>query len=204
MAQVCVDRNLAITAGVLGINKWSAPRMVAQVSAPSTGDGAITGNGLTAQPGRLMIDTSISWVSDSPLPSMVKLEVIRAYRTIICSNPNVIQIWDSWTTAVDGAARTPDNYGAANGITTFGFDAGTDNASQPVKGLIYQDYPQSATEDWIEVPAGSTLNVNYRCYVWTPPPWSNNANANSPTHEADVRGVKLRLWAYPTADEAVR
>ncbi|WP_458793913.1 DUF7172 family protein [Nocardia nova] len=204
MPQVCTSRNLSISAGVLGIEKWSVPRMVGQVTATSTGDGPITGNGLTSQPGQLMIDTSISWVSDSPLPSMVKLEIIRQYRTIICSNPNVIQIWDSWTTAIDATARTPDNYSAANGLSTFGFDAGTDNASQPVKGLISQDYPVTATEDWIEVPASSTLNVKYRCYVWTPPPWSNNANANSPTHEADSRGVKLRLWAYPMADQAVR
>lgn len=204
MPQVCVGRDLKVTAGVLGIEKWAAPRMVSQVSATSTGDGSITGNGLTTQPGRLMIDASISWTSDSPLPLTMRLEVIRAYRTIIVSNPNVIQIWDSWFTAVDAAARTPDNYSAANGLTTLGLDAGTDNSSQPVKGVVSQDYPISATEDWITLPAGSTLNVKYRAYCWTPPPWSNNANANSPVHEADARSVKLRLWAYPTVDQAVR
>ncbi len=116
----------------------------------------------------------------------------------------MVQIWDSWTTAVDATARTPDNYSAANGLTTLGLDVGTDNASQPWGGVIAQDYPATSTEDWIELPAGSTLNIAYRCYVWTPPPWSNNANANSPQHEADVRSVKLRLWAYPTIHEAVR
>ncbi|RJO72967.1 hypothetical protein D5S18_22075 [Nocardia panacis] len=204
MPQVCVDRNLRIAGGQLGIEKWAAVRLVAETTAVSTGDGAITGNGLTSQPGRQMIDAALSWKSDSPLRLMMRLQVIRAYRTIICSNPNAVQIWDSWTAAVDAVPRTPDNYSAANGLTTFGFDVGTDNASQPSKGVISQDYPVSATEDWIELPAGSTLSVRYRCYVWTPPPWSNNASANQPVHEADARSVRLRLWAYPSADEAVR
>ena len=203
MPQVCTGRELAITDGVLGLEKWSAPRMVAEQSATSSGDGSITGAGLPSQPGRLMIDTSLSWTSDSQLMLVMRLEVIRSYRTIMVSNPNAIQIWDSWMTAVDATPRTPDNYSAANGITTLGFDVGTDNSSQPVGGVITQDYPISATEDYIELPAGSTLNVAYRAYVWTPPPWSNNANANSPQHEADARGVKLRLWACPTNDPAV-
>ncbi|WP_280499013.1 DUF7172 family protein [Nocardia cyriacigeorgica] len=204
MPQVCVSRNLTISGGALGLAKWSAPRMVAQVSATSTGDGAITGAGLTTQPGRLMVNAQISWVSDSPLDSMMRLQVIRPYRTIIASNPNAVQIWDAWNHAIDRPARVPDAYNLVNSLCTLGVDIGTDNVAQPVYGRVHQDYPASASEEWYELPAGSTLNVHYRAYVWTPPPWSNNASANNPLHEAHARGVKLRLWAFPTADQEVR
>lgn len=203
MPSVCTDRNLAITAGVLGIEKWSAPRMVAQQSATSTADGSIS-SPITTQPGTQLIDASMSWVSDSPLDLWMRLQIIRSYWSIHTSNPNVIQIWDSWMTGVDEAAAIPNNYGAANGLCTLGIDVGVDTNSQPFGGIIQQDYPVNSTEDWIQLPAGSTLNVRYRCYVWTPPPWSNNANANSPNHAAYARGAKLRLWAYPSADQAVR
>lgn len=204
MPQVCTSRNLAITAGQLGLEKWSVPRMVAQTSATSTGDGAITGSGLPTQPGRLMIDTGLTWMSDSPLPSMMRLQVIRSYRTIVTSNPNAVQIWDSWRIGIGQPAATPDSYGLVNSLCTLGIDHGTNSSALPNYARVHQDYPATATEEWIELPAGVEIDINYRCYVWTPPPWSNNASANSPLHEAYSRGVNLRLWAFPMPDGAVR
>lgn len=204
MPEVCTSRNLDITLPALALEPWSAPRMVNQVTAASIADGAISSSGLVSQPGRLLIDTSISWTSDSPLDSMMRLVVIRDYRSIVVSNPNAVQIWDSWNYAIDTTARTPDSYNLVNSLCTLGIDVGTNNVAQPYAGVMSQDYPATASEEWYTLPAGATLNIKYRCYVWTPPPWSNNANANSPTHSASVRGVKLRLWAFPTADEDVR
>ncbi|WP_425301937.1 DUF7172 family protein [Nocardia farcinica] len=204
MPQVCVSRNLSIAGGALGLQPWSVPRMVAQVSATSTGDGAITGAGLTSPPGRLMIDTGLSWVSDSPLPTMMRLQVIRSYRTIVTSNPNVVQIWDSWRIGIDQLAQVPNSYGLVNSLCTLGVDHGTNQAALPNYARVHQDYPTTATEEWVELPAGSEIDVAYRAYVWTPPPWSNNASANQPLHEAHARGVKLRLWAFPMMDGAIR
>ncbi|WP_280420636.1 DUF7172 family protein [Nocardia carnea] len=204
MPQVCVDRNLSITAGQLGIEPWATPRLVAQQTVTATSDGTITGAGLTAQPGRLTVNAQTSWVSDSPLPAQMRLQVIRPYRTIISSNPNVVQIWDSWRLGVDQAAEVPANYGLVNSLCTLGMDHGTNTSGQPRYMRLHQDYPTSASEEWIELPAGSTLNVHYRAYIWTPPPFSNNASANQPLHEAYARGVTLRLWAFPTLDDEVR
>jgi hypothetical protein len=204
MPKVCASRNLSITDGVLGIAKWSAPRLVAQQTATSTGDGTITSAGLTSQPGRLMIDTSVSWTSDSPLASVMRLQVIRKYRTLIASNPNAVQIWDSWNVGIDKAAVAPDSYNLVNSLTTLSWDMGTDQASQPFYARIHQHYPATASEEWYDLPAGSSIQIKYRAYCWTPPPWSNNASANNPLHEAWARGVTLRLWAFPTLDEAVR
>ncbi len=204
MPQVCVSKNLKITGGgaTLGLEKWAAPRMVAQVSATSVGDGTISSSGLTTQPGRLMIDTSISWASDSPLPALMRLQVIRPYRTLISSNPNAVEIWEAWNYRINGTPAVP-TYDLVNSLCTMAPDLGTDVSTQPFKGVVYQDYPAGSSEELIELPAGSTLNVRYVVYVWTPPPWSNNASANAPVHEAYSRGVKLRLWAFPTLDAGV-
>jgi hypothetical protein len=204
MPEVCASNNLKITSGVLGLPKWSAPRMVQQVNLTSTGDGTISSAGLTTQPGRLMLDGSCTFTSDSPIPMMMRFQVIRAYRTLICSSPNAVQIWDSWNYAIDGTPDVPDTYNLVNSLTTLGIDVGTDTNAQPYSGRIYMDYPITSSEDWYTLPAGSTLNVHYSCYAWTPPPWSNNANANVPTHEAWSRSAKLRLWSFPMGDEDVR
>ena len=210
MPQVCVDRNLKTSGGdaTLGLQRWSAPRPVAEMSATSTGDGAISSSGLTSQPGRLMVDATVSWTSDSPLSSRVRLQVIRPYRTLISSNPNALQIWEAWNSRIGSTLpvvpTVPNSYAAVNSLCTLAFDAGTNSSALPYRGYCYQDYPHSMVEDWYEVPAGDTLAIHYRAYVWTPPPWSNNASANAPIHEAYARGVKLRLWAFPTQDEAVR
>lgn len=204
MPQVCVDRNMAIIGGKLGLAPWSRPRMVGQVVANSAADGAISSAGLQNQPGRLLINATIAWTNDSPLTALVQLQVIRAYRTLISSNPNVVEMWDRWSTGIDKLPPAPDSYALVNSLLTLGPDVGTDNNAQPYYQRIHQDYPASCGEEWFELAPGSTLNVWFRTYVWTPPPWSNNASANNPLHEAWARSVKLRLWAYPTADPEVR
>jgi len=50
---------------------------------------------------------------------------------------------------------------------------------------------------------GQRLNVHYRTYVWTPPPWSDNANKNSPQHQAAARYSRVQLQAFPTQGSLV-
>jgi hypothetical protein len=204
MPEVCVSRNLDTTVAALAVEPWSAPRMVQQVTGTSGADGTIASTGLTGQPGRLLINTTIGWTSDSPLPMLMRLIVARSYRSIVCSSPNAVQIWDAWTYGINTTPRDPDNYSLVNSLCTLGVDVGTDEVALPWAGLISQDYPATASEGWYTLPAGATLNIKYRCYVWTPPPWSNNANAGTPTHSASVRSTVLRLWAFPSEDEDVR
>lgn len=204
MPEVCVGRDLDITNPALALEPWSAPRLVNQTVANSIADGTISSTGITSQPGRLLINTSITYVSDSPLDMMMRLIVFRNYRSIVTSNPNAVQIWDNWNYAINGTARDPDSYNLVRSLCTLGFDVGTNTTAQPYAGVITQDYPATASEEWYTLPAGATLNIKYRAYVWTPPPWSNNANANSPQHSASARSTTLRLWAFPTTDPAVR
>jgi hypothetical protein len=201
---VCVSRNLSIDGGQLGIEPWSVFRLVADVSGTSTGDGALTAQ--TRLPGKLMIDQTISWVSDSPLPSLMLLRVTRAYRSIITSTPNYVQFREAWETAIDGTPRVPDPSRLVNSQMGTSFDTGVDNAGQPDFGRMYLHHDMSCSDNWLTdpLPAGSTLNAHYRCYVWTPPPWSPNASEGQPLHEAHARGVRLQLFAAPTLDESIR
>nr|WP_280505821.1 hypothetical protein [Nocardia farcinica] len=178
--------------------------MVAQASAASTDDGSIGTSGISTPTGRPLVNTGLTWMSDSPLPLMMRLQVIRSYRTIVTSNPNAVEIWDSWRIGVGQPAADPTSYGLVNSICRLAIDHGTNSSALPNYARVHQDYPATASEEWVELPAGEEIDINYRCFVWTPPPWSNNASANSPLHEVYARGVKLRLWAFPMADETVR
>ncbi len=204
MAQVCVSRNMKITGGVLGIEKWSVPRHVADQTFNSVGDGTLAST--QTLPGKLLISGSVSWTSDSPLPSMVLLRINRAYRDFVTSNPNVVQFRDRWTTKIGLGPQTPadaDPSSVLNSQMGGGIDIGTTTGAVPFDGKLYRFTDAHITEDWLSVPAGQTVAVNYRCYVWTPPPFSDNANNNSPQHEARARFTRLQLIAFPVQDSAV-
>lgn len=204
MAEVCVDRNLKIAAGVLGIEKWSTPRLVVDQSFNSVGDGTLAVN--TTLPGKLMIDSGVlSWASDSPLDSNILIRVGRGYRDLLTSNPNAIQVRDRWTTKVGTASPQDPNpstvfqsqWGAA-------MDIGTTNAALPYAGRYWLASDAQITEDWYPaLHPGETLKIWYKCYAWTPPPFSNNANNNSLQMTVNVRSARIQLWSFPVQDTDV-
>lgn len=202
MANVCTDRNMKITAGVLGVEKWSVPRFVVDTTVNSTGDGSLTQQ--TTLPGKLMIDASASWVSDSPLDTMMLIRITRGARWCLTSNPNYVQFRDRWTFALDDTPRVPDVSNTFQAAFGGSCDRGTggDSIGTPWAGKHWYYSDPTMTEDFQLVPSGSTFNMAYRCYVWTPPPWSNNANANTPVHSATANNVRIQLIAFPTQDTA--
>ncbi|TLF74067.1 DUF7172 family protein [Nocardia cyriacigeorgica] len=204
MAQVCVDRNLSISNGMLGIEPWSVFRLVADVTGASVGDGTLART--TRLPGKLMINLTASWISDSPLPSRMLMRITRAHRSITTSNPNAIQFRDAWETAIDATPRVPDPSRVLNSQAGTSLDMGTNNVAEPHYGREFLTLDSHSSDIWLPdpVPAGSTLTVHYRCYVWTPPPWSDNASGNQPLHEARARWTRLQLFAVPQQDEAIQ
>lgn len=204
MVQVCVSRNLSITDNVLGIQPWSIPRHVIDQTFNSVGDGPFDQQ--TTLPGKLMIDSGIlSWTNTSPLAANMLLRIQRARREYFTSNPNVVQIRDRFTTSItDKDPRVPDPSDTYQGATGGGVDVGATSAGQPISLQVAVWEDPSVTEDWIgPVPPGGTFKLWYRCYLWTPPPWSNNANANKPLHYASVFNARIQAMAFPTQDEDV-
>lgn len=204
MAEVCVTQNTEITAGVLSIAPWSVPRIVHDTTYNSVGDGAFTA--LTTLPGKLMIDSGIiSWTNTAPLEAMVLLRIQRAYRNWVVSSPNAVQIRDRYTYAIGGAdPRDPDTSSTYHGISGGSLDSGINYNGATIGGKYWDWEDGTLLEDWLgPVPAGAELRLWYRCNLWTPPPWSNNANAGSPEHSASVRSSRVLLMAFPTRDTEV-
>lgn len=204
MAQVCVSRNFEFPGGELTAQPWSVPRHVFDTTFNSTGDGAFGQQ--TTLPGKLMIDSGIqTWNNTSPLDAMVLLRVYRAYRDYVVSNPNVVQIRDRFTTSIGtDDPRVPDTSNQYQGATGGGVDFSSNTVTQPLAGKLWMWEDANISEDWAgPVAPGTTFKFWYRCYLWTPPPWSNNANENNPEHSARVRSARIQLLAFPTPDQAI-
>lgn len=204
MAEVCVSRNMDIVGGDLSMAPWSLPRIVFDQTYASTGDG--TFGQLVTPPGKLLIDSGIqSWTSDSPLPCRILLRIQRDRRDLLVSNPNSAQIRDRYTTTINGTdPRVPETSSVLQGQTGSAIDLSSNFAGTPFIGRFWTYDDVSMIEDWLgPLDAGAVIKFWYRCYVWTPPPWSNNANANNPQHSATVRGTRIQLMAFPLQDPAV-
>lgn len=201
MAQVCVSQNMGISGNVLTVEPWAVVHHVHDATYNSVGDGSFGVQ--TTLPGKLMIDSGIiSWTNPSPLNANVLVRIQRAYRDWRISNPNAVQIRDRFTYALGGTdPRVPDVSSVYHGQSGGSLDAGAQFNGTPYVGQYWEWEDGTCLEDWITpVAPGEELRLWYRCNLWTPPPWSNNANNNSPQHEANVRSARIQLIAYPTQD----
>lgn len=203
MAQVCVSQNFDISTGALGVQPWSVPRHVFDQTYASVGNGPFGSQ--TSLPGKLMIDSGVqAWTNTAPLPANVLFRLHRGSRYFTTSSPNVVQIRDRYTTSIGDIPRVPNTAGQYQGASGGGMDRSTNVVGTPFPGQIQAWEDASITEDWLgPVPAGETLYFHYRAYLWTPPPWSNNANYAQPFHEATVDPVRIQLMAFPTQDQGV-
>lgn len=205
--KVCLDRNMRITGTnptVLGAERWSATRLVANTTVASVVDGAITKN--TELPGKLMLSLTATWTSDSPLEAMMVVRITRGPRRFISSAPNVIEFRDLYTVGYDETPQVPDVSRSFTSAESAGIDRGTNETGLPTFGRIHLRRDMTCVDYLQDQPLrpGGVFNVSYRCYAWTPAPWSDNASANSPIHEAYANFVRIQLIALPTQDPAIR
>jgi hypothetical protein len=195
--RVCIDENLlATTAGKLQLRAQSVPQCVVDQVATSTGDGSLV---MTPNlPGKLLINMQKQWTNNTTLDQMVLIRITRGPRTIITSNPNAIQFRDRWTWAIDGPPAEPVTSDILNGQVGCAVDLGTNSVAEPNPGQMWMWTDVHSADEWVgPVPARSYLKVWYRCYVWTPPPWSDNANKNAPQHSASAKYARMQLWRFP-------
>lgn len=200
---VCLGQNLTTDdAGALRLQPFTVPRPVIDVRAQASGDGAVSPE--TALPGKLLINQRITWRNDTPLEQPVFLRVIRASRSIITSNPNAIEFRDRWTYATDAEPDVPYPTGIYNGKRGAALDVGTNSVAEPNPGVLWYWTPTGSQDEWLDpLLPGERLNIWYRCYVWTPDPWSDNANKNNPVHDARANWTRLQLWVLGQQGELV-
>lgn len=203
---VCVDENLITdTAGMLVLQPWSVPRLVRDVRATSGSDGTLFPQ--QALPGKLLIDQQLSWRNDSPLDAMVLIRVTRAYKSWVVSNPNAIQFRDRWTYTIDDTELTPSIpvvTGIYNSQVGSAMDVGTNSLAEPNPGVQWVWADANCSDEWVgPVKPNYWLSVWYRSYVWTPPPFSDNANKSTPRHSASAQWSRVQLIAFPQQGELV-
>lgn len=194
---ICVDENLVVgDDGQLRLAPWSVPRLVADVIAKSGSDGPVVST--TALPGRMLIEARTAWINDCPLEQMICLRVTRAAKKWITSNPNALQFRDRWSTAIDDEPAEPVVTGIFNAQVGSAADVGTNSVAEPNPGVLWNWWGAGSVDEWIgPVQPGEQLSVWYRAYIWTPPPWSDNANKNSPQHEAHTQWTRIQMIAHP-------
>lgn len=194
---VCTDEHTGIdNAGLLRLQKWSVPRLVSDIKAESRGDGNLTAT--LALPGKLLIESNSTWANDAPVDMMLLIRVIRGWRGWLTSNPNAIQMRDRWTWAKNRQPSPPVTTGVFNSQVGSAIDLGTNTVAEPKPGRQWVWTPVTMSDEWVgPLAPGERLNVWYRAYVWTPPPWSDNANKNSPQHSAAANYTRIQLIAFP-------
>jgi hypothetical protein len=197
---ICLDENLQLDANSqLLAERWSVPRLVVDVKARSGNDGTLTAE--QALPGKLLIDQRFGWRNDSPLECMAVITVTRASKSWILSNPNAIQFRDRWTTIIapdDKAPEVPVTTSIYNSQVGSAIDVGTNSVAEPSPGKQWVWASANCAQEIVgPIPPGEKLNGWYRQYVWTPPPWSNNANKNNPEHKAYGGWVRIQVMVLP-------
>jgi hypothetical protein len=195
---VCLGENLTNDdAGNLLLAPWSVPRLVADVKGSSGGDGALVAP-LTTLPGKLLIDIRAQWRNDAPLDQEVTIRVTRGSKAWVTSNPNAVQFRDRWSYGIGSEPAEPVTSGLFNSQCGSAVDFGTNSVAEPNPGVQWMWHPCNMMDEWVgPLAPGEILKVWYRCYVWTPPPFSDNANKNDPKHAALAGWARVSLLAQP-------
>jgi hypothetical protein len=202
---VCVAEHLIVNeAGELCMAPWAVPRNVVDEIAKSNGDTTKLLMTINLERALMLIDWSGSWLNDTPVDHMIRIQITRRYKRWITSNPNAVQFRDRWSTAIDADPAEPVISDTLNGQVGSAGDLGSNTVAEPFPGKFWHWWGTSTADEWIgPVEPGQRLNAAYRAYVWTPPPFSNNANKNSPAHEAEAGYARIALHAMPQPSKRV-
>lgn len=206
MANVCVSDDFRIEGGKLGLTAVPA----AGAWLPTIGSGLWPNSGIPGGPnfGRITelpgmrISSAYVQVWNSygvPLRMMVRAQ--RPTIALNVSNPNAAQVRSKWAYKVtDEAIMDPNHvnwlpdpsqdFDLQVGVS---MDAGASNGGVPTRGVIMRAYPPASLEEPVPavVQPGQHITVWFASYLWTPPPWSDNANNNNPKHTIETYGYSI-------------
>lgn len=205
-SRVCLGENLTSDAatGMLQMAKWSVPRLVHDEVVPSNGDGVIIET--TTSPGKLLMDHQTQWVNDSPVGHTMLIRVTRHWKKVVTSNPNAVQFRDRWAWQINASAVEPVTSAIMNGQAGLAGDLGTNTVAEPLPGVFTAWLGTGSADEWVPLTLnpGDIFNTWYRMYVWTPPPWSDNANKNAPQHDAEATWSRMQLMVFPQQGPTVQ
>lgn len=208
-ASICVSENLIVgDDGLLRLAPWSQPQHVVDEIARSGADGKLMET--QSLPGKLLITKQVQWTNDTPVAHQVCIRITRRHRFWITSNPNAVQFRDRWATAITPKGSSfvtpadPLTSGIYNGQVGSAEDTGTNTVAEPNPGKYYHWWGTTSADEWSDpVEPGDTLALWYKMFVWTPPPFSDNANKNNPVHFAEAGYSRIEMIAHPDQGKLV-
>lgn len=194
----CVSEQFRVVSGVLDLQAMSVRRMVYQsVLTPQSGGTFTTERPL---PGVNHFNSTVAWTSNVQFPLLVTPELTSMGALIRSPQPNLVFLRTRATVSVGGTPAAPDLAAEFDSEFGGGFDISSQNKDEtPLSGSLFR-----ATAVWTmrKDPAvlnpGETIRMSVRMASYTPPPWTNNADANSNTHQASPSSLIARFWAAPT------
>lgn len=201
----CVAEHLRVGEdGKLRLAPWSTPRNVLDEIARSNADTTKLLQTINVERALLLVNWQGSWLNDTPITHMVRVQVTRRYKRWVTSNPNAVQFRDRWSSAIDAEPAEPVVSDTLNGQTGSAGDIGTNTVAEPQPGKFWHWWGTNTSDEWLgPIEPGERFNLAYRAYVWTPPPWSNNANKGAPGHEAEAGYARLAIHAMPEPSKQV-
>jgi len=192
--KICTGAYMLSDQNGVGLRRNWFVGVVAQAFLTSTKDGKID----RAPDPVTMIDGDLTWFNNSPDPVHITVQVHRAPRIIVTTNPIEVVLHDAWSFDV-GENPTADYPSVIQ--DTMGGKFQIDRDSVAADQLQFAKYFLEADDCQVpvtvgEVPAGESLHFRYLCAVQTPGVWTQ-ATEFEPRYEASAYWTRLLAIARP-------
>ncbi|QDF17562.1 hypothetical protein SEA_YAGO84_30 [Gordonia phage Yago84] len=202
--KICTAEYMLSDTNGVGMRRGWFPRIVAEAFLGSERDGEIK----RAPDPVPMIEGDLTWFNNSPDPQVLAVQVLRAPRTVVTTNPNTVILQDAWTYAV-GVSPVADPPTVMQDST--GGRLQLDRAYTPGAdlkfGRLFLDTDDSQTLVHIGVvPSVQSMHFRYLCSVQTPGTWTTQGDSGAAgaatgggagRHEAQARWTRLLAIASP-------
>lgn len=188
--RICTSEHMISTATGTGLSLAWLPHVAAERVAQSARDGAVS----HAPDPVPLIDTDLTWTNNTGGLVNLHLQLRRASRTIITSNPNTVVLDDalSWDIGTNPNAPLPSV--TANGIGSR-LKKSPKAFGSTVYARVFADFDDWTTFEHLGA-AGpdETVHIRYQCVLTTPGEWRLG---DRPLHEAHARWARLSLFVAP-------
>lgn len=192
--KICAAEYCISDTNGFGMRLGFFPRVVAEAFLASTKDGTIE----RAPDPVTMIDGSLNWFNNTLDDQMVMVNVHKASRSVVTTNPVTVVIHDAWSfdVGVDPQADLPSAVQDAGGgrIQIDRQDVAAADVQYGKFFLDLDDYDEMVPIGLVA--QGHSLSFRYQAQVQTPGTWTL-ASAFQPDFEATANWTRLQALAWP-------
>lgn len=192
--KICTAEYMISDGNGVGLRRNWFPRVVAEAFLESTKDGEIK----RAPDPVTMIDGDLTWFNNSPDAQWVGVQVHRAPRSIVTTNPIEVVLHDAWSFAV-GVNPTADFPSVIQDTVGGKFQVDRDSVAADQLQFARFFLESDDCQTWVtvgQVPSMQSLHFRYLCAVQTPGTWTQ-ATEFEPRYEASAYWTRLLAIATP-------